>query len=61
MIRRITYEIFMAFERALRSSSCPYQDRHVTQFLEQEQVYAEQVTDVAHAKLKRPYSDSQHL
>ena len=64
----------MTFEGALRSSSCPSLSpslwkvlyNHVNQFLEQNLdhglgVYAEQVTDVAHAKLKRPYSGSQHL
>ena len=55
----------MTFEGALRSSSCPSLSpslwnvlyNHVNQFLEQNLdhglgVYAEQVTDVAHAKLK---------
>ena len=55
----------MTFEGALRSSSCPSLSpslwkvlyNHVNQFLEQNLdhglgVYAEQVTDVAQAKLK---------
>ena len=55
----------MTFEGALRSSSCPSLSpslwkvlyNHANQFLEQNLdhglgVYAEQVTDVAHAKLK---------
>ena len=57
LIGQITYEIFMTFEGALRSSSCPSLSpslwkvlyNHANQFLEQNLdhglgVYAEQVT-----------------
>ena len=57
----------MTFEGALRSSSCPSLSRYSRYSVSRtgSRPWAwglcRTVTDVAQAKLKRPYSDSQHL